>query len=163
MNARVALVLVSAFAVLALSSTARCEDIAYAGSAVASPYGGLVAYAQDGLLGSESQGLVPTGYPSPVTTTGYGDPPDEAGCLAACDDGCEDGCGDYCGPRFRLYGDFLYLRPANEKVAFAVPINGAITPPPGMAPVQVGMEGVVDCDYDAGFRVGGAFVLNDCS
>jgi hypothetical protein len=167
MNARLSLVLVAALAILSLPSIARCQNLAYGGGMATNPYGGAVVYANNAVPGG-AQGLVPTGYPGPVTTTSYGNPAPESGSVAACDDcacdvGCLDGCEEYCGPRWRVYGDFLYLRPADEKVAFAVPINGAIEPPPGMAPVQVGMEGVVDCDYDAGFRVGGACVLNDCS
>ena len=82
------------------------------------------------------------------------------------DCGCDDGCGcldGCCGPRWFAYGELLYIRPTNEKVAYAVPINGAIVPPGGAAPVQVGLEATVDCDYDVGFRVGGGVFLNDCS
>ncbi|HUT94172.1 MAG TPA: Lpg1974 family pore-forming outer membrane protein [Thermoguttaceae bacterium] len=93
-----------------------------------------------------------------VSTVGYGDAGEDMGC----DVGCSTGCEDPCGPRWRVYGDLLYLRPANEKVAFAVPINGPITQP-DMIPVQIGLEAVVDCDYDPGFRVGAGRILNDCS
>ncbi len=83
-------------------------------------------------------------------------------CVGNAAEGC--GCVDsYCGPRWFAYGELLYIRPTNEKVAYAVPINGAIEPPPGQAPVQVGLEATVDCEYDAGFRVGGGLILNDCS
>ena len=86
--------------------------------------------------------------------------------LEGCD-GCapaECGCLEYfCGPRWFAYGDLLIMRPTNEKVAYAVPINGAATPPGAVPPVQVGLEAVVDCDYDAGFRVGGGVFLDDCS
>ena len=82
-------------------------------------------------------------------------------------EGCDPaGCGSlnaYCGPRWFAFGELLIMRPTNEKVAYAVPINGAIVPPGGAAPVQVGLEAAVDCDYDAGFRVGGGVFLNDCS
>ena len=66
-------------------------------------------------------------------------------------------------PRLRAFGDFLYLRPSNEKVAFAVPINGAIVPPTGVAPVQIGLEAEVDCSFDVGFRAGFAYHLGECS
>ena len=87
----------------------------------------------------------------------------EAECITGCAaPGC--GCVDpHYGPRWFAFGDLLIMRPTNEKVAYAVPINGAIVPPGGAAPVQVGLEAVVDCDYDAGFRVGGGMIFSDCS
>jgi hypothetical protein len=71
---------------------------------------------------------------------------------------CED-----CEPCWHVYGDFLYLRPGNDKVAYALQINGAIVPPAGAPPVQVGPEAVVDNTFDFGFRVGFTRVLNECS
>lgn len=59
-----------------------------------------------------------------------------------------------CDPRWVVYGDLLYLRPGNDKVAFAVPINGAIVPPEGGPPVQIGPEVVADQGFTPGFRVG---------
>jgi hypothetical protein len=78
--------------------------------------------------------------------------------------GCAAGCGSLnpcCRRRWFAYGELLLIRPTNEKVAYAVPINGAIVPPGGAAPVQVGLEGGVDADYDAGFRAGGGVILNN--
>ncbi|NQT39406.1 MAG: hypothetical protein HQ581_18055, partial [Planctomycetes bacterium] len=57
-------------------------------------------------------------------------------------------------PDRALFGEFLYMRPRNAEVAFAVPINGAIAPPAGAQPIQVGETAVVDIDYSPGFRVG---------
>jgi len=70
------------------------------------------------------------------------------------------GCGDPC---WGIYGDVLLLRPGNDKVAYAVPINGAIIPPVGAPPVQVGPEALVDWSYDIGFRLGAWRSLNECS
>lgn len=68
-----------------------------------------------------------------------------------------------CGPCWTFRGEFLLLRPGNDKVAFAVPINGAIVPPAGVAPVQVGREVLVDESFGPGFRVGGERLLTECS
>jgi len=91
---------------------------------------------------------------------------------AQCDNydctGCEGDCGVDCldpcyVPRWRAFGEFLYLRPGNEKVAFAVPVNGAIVPPAGVAPVQIGLEAVVDSAFEPGVRVGFSYFMDECS
>jgi len=66
-------------------------------------------------------------------------------------------------PQWAVHGEFLYLRPGNDKVAFAVPINGAIAPPAGAPPVQVGPEVLVDLGFSPGFRVGGEWAYSPCS
>jgi hypothetical protein len=71
---------------------------------------------------------------------------------------CED-----CVPCWGMYAEGLFLRPGSDKVAFAVPINGAIVPPAGAPPVQVGPEAVVDNEFDFGFRAGFTRLLNECS
>ena len=73
---------------------------------------------------------------------------------------CVDGC---CRPCWQLYGELLYLRPGNDKVSYAVPINGAIVPPVGVAPVQVGPEGIADNGFQPGFRIGLGRALSECS
>jgi major outer membrane protein len=82
---------------------------------------------------------------------------DDPSCL---DEACADDC---CGPRWQFYGEFLYLRPGNDKVSYAVPINGAIVPPAGVAPVQVGPEGTVDNGFQPGFSIGLGYALSECS
>lgn len=68
-----------------------------------------------------------------------------------------------CIPTWSAFAEFLYLRPGNDKVAFGVPINGAIEPSPGVGPVQIAPEGVVDHDFRPGFRVGFRRALDDCA
>ncbi len=71
---------------------------------------------------------------------------------------------DRCNtPLWTGYGEFLLLRPSNAKVSYAVPINGAIVPPAGVAPVQVGREALLDIGYNAGFRGGFGRALSECS
>lgn len=149
MDTRMLFVVVLGLALLGLPQSGQCQELGAPGNALVSSAGGV-----DALPGEY---YCPD--PNLVTTVSYGESDDDSGC----DVGCLEDCEDPCGPRWRVYGDFLYLRPANEKVAFAVPINGAIEPPPGMPPVQIGMEAVVDCDYDPGFRIGAGRILNDCS
>jgi hypothetical protein len=68
-----------------------------------------------------------------------------------------------CCPVWQVSGDFLYLRPGSDAVAVAVPINGAIVPPAGVAPVQVGDTSMVDIGFQPGIRVGLARWLDACS
>jgi hypothetical protein len=74
--------------------------------------------------------------------------------------------GNNCDPcdgwanNYFAFGEFLYLRPRNAEVAYAVPISGAAagaTPP---QQVQTGPVRVADPDYAAGFRVGFGAVLS---
>ena len=43
---------------------------------------------------------------------------------AGCTDNC---CANACVPCWQVYGDFLYLRPRNADVEYAVPMNGPIS------------------------------------
>ncbi len=61
-----------------------------------------------------------------------------------------------------VWGEYLYLRPRNAEVAYGVPIDGAIIPPP-VNPIQVGRIGMVDPDYSSGIRFGVSYVLDGCS
>jgi hypothetical protein len=54
-----------------------------------------------------------------------------------------------------LFAEYLYLRPGNDKVSYAVPIDGAIVAPEDVAPIQIGDEAVVDPGFSSGYRVGG--------
>lgn len=72
----------------------------------------------------------------------------------------------YCPPvwahRSGIFGEIMLLRARGVEVAYAVPINGAIAPPP-VVPIQVGPTAVADPDFSAGFRVGGAWAMDDCN
>lgn len=63
--------------------------------------------------------------------------------------------------RTYVYGDALYLRARKAEVAYAVPIDGPIVP--GQAPIQVGNIGILDSDYDVGFRAGMNIALDTVS
>jgi hypothetical protein len=83
--------------------------------------------------------------------------------MASC--GKDDGKGgkSKCGPCFAIYGDFLHLRARDAEVAYAVVIDGPVTAPPTNFPVQVSPIGVVDMDFQPGFRVGFRYNLNPCN
>ena len=60
--------------------------------------------------------------------------------------------------RHGLYGDFLFLRPRNTEVAYALPIDGVVAVG---AEVPVGPVALVDQTYQPGVRAGGVFRIND--
>jgi hypothetical protein len=61
-----------------------------------------------------------------------------------------------------VFAELLFLRARDAEVAYAVPIDGAIVPPP-TPPIQVGPIAVADPDYAAGWRIGGVWALDECS
>ena len=82
---------------------------------------------------------------------------------------CEDGCPDICCEEFcrklhwQVFGEFLYLRPRNAGVEYAVPIDSRTSVVPPTPPVQEGPTAVVNPQFDAGFRVGMGLALDDCA
>jgi hypothetical protein len=79
------------------------------------------------------------------------------------DNACREACGSCCSVSgLRVFGDFLYLRPRNAEVVYAVPFDGPVVPPPAV-PVQVGRIATVDPDYEPAFRVGIERCLSECS
>lgn len=110
-------------------------------------------------------GMLPPGYaalPPGVNPAAWQQPammPTDPGALLGggdagqCGPACElMDCGP-CDIMWELYGDFLYLRPRDAEVAFAVPANSVVPPP--ASPIQVGPVGVIDPHEEPGFRVGG--------
>jgi len=72
-----------------------------------------------------------------------------SGC--ACDQCCCDPC--CCGPKWFAFADYLYMRPRDAEVAYAVPIDGPVDEPDDPK-FQIGPTAVADFDYDSAFRVG---------
>ncbi len=68
------------------------------------------------------------------------------------------GLGLGCGgdPAWRAWGDYLYLRPRNDGVEYAVPLDPTNT-------VQVGHTAVMNPQFSSGFRVGIDRAVDDCS
>jgi hypothetical protein len=67
--------------------------------------------------------------------------------------------------RNRLFGEFLYLRPRDADVAYAMPVDGPVTPPgnPANPGNQIGRAGVVDPDFQPAIRVGFERAWGACS
>ena len=108
-----------------------------------------------------------------------GDPMLDGGLGHSCGPGCEDGCMEGCdsglacggcgecesccdlGPilcGWDIFADFLYLRARNAEVAYGVPVVAALA---NLPDVQRGPVGVVDQQYNPGFRAGIGFSLDD--
>jgi len=99
------------------------------------------------------------GAPDKETTlasTGRLQPPSDNGNAK---DGKEDGKKDEDYYRYRIFGDYMYLRARDAEVAFAVEANSGVGPPP----VQVSPIAVLDQDPSSGFRVGFGVCLDECS
>jgi hypothetical protein len=61
--------------------------------------------------------------------------------------------------RTSVFGEFLFMRPRDAEVAYALPIDGPVAPVLGNE-VPVGPTAVVDPDYDIAFRAGFNLALN---
>jgi hypothetical protein len=97
------------------------------------------------------------------------------GCAAAGGGSCGDigcsSCGAGCGNSgcgcsgnkhsWSIYGEFLYLRARDAEVVFAHETNAAVAPPGIPIPVQP--LGIVDPDFQPGFRGGVTMNLDQCS
>lgn len=129
---------------LACAGQARCENLA---QALPASYPGISAW-QPGefqLVNGEAE-IGPTQAPVQVGKVD----------LNACDDS------PVWAHRSGVFGELLFLRARGAEVAYAVPIDGAIVPPP-VSPIQVGPIAVADTDYSTGFRIGGQIALDDCT
>jgi len=72
----------------------------------------------------------------------------QADCKAKC---C---CPPVWAHRTGVFGEFLYLRPRDSEVAYALPVDGD---------VPIGPVALVDQDYSPGFRVGFQVALDECT
>jgi hypothetical protein len=100
-------------------------------------------------------------------------PPDENGCQLSQPsgaDGCysdcccapDDCCRSRCEcPPVQFFGEYLYLRPRNAGVEYAVPIDGITAR--DIVPLEMGRTATVNPDFSSGFRFGGAVWLDDCT
>lgn len=85
-----------------------------------------------------------------------------AGCDSCGCDSCGSCSGCGCAPSWQIFGDFLFLRPRDAEVVYAVPFNGPVTSPPDV-PIQVGPLGLTDYDYESAYRAGFSRALDDCA
>jgi len=141
--------------------------VAYPGAGMGMD-GGMMGGPMMGQMGPMGpMGIAPIGAqgPAQVGAPGCGfEPncaadPSGAGCYGG--DGCGCGCSDGWCHHINIFGEFLYLRPRNAEIAYAVPIDGNILPPGQQ--FQVGPVQLVDPDYSPGFRFGAGFTLGECN
>ncbi|MDA0660351.1 MAG: Lpg1974 family pore-forming outer membrane protein [Planctomycetota bacterium] len=129
-------------------------------------------------LSDEFPLVTSAGHEFPVGTNDAFDLSPGGGCAEI--GSCQTGCGT-CGPcdvgirgvdsccppvwrhRSGAFGEYLYLRPREAEVVYAVPIDGPIFVQPGNNPIQVGPLGMVDPGYQSGYRVGFGIAISDCS
>lgn len=79
-------------------------------------------------------------------------------------------CGDCCYPcsppywshKTGVWGEYLYLRPRNAEVPYAVPIDGPVAPVIGNG-IQNGPTATVNPNWQAAFAVGGSIAISDFS
>jgi len=104
-------------------------------------------------------GLSDDSRSQPIQLASWG--PEQSLSADKCSDGCKSEC--CCPPpwahRSGVFGEFLFLRPRDAEVAYAVPIDSGIGPPP----VQIGPVAVTDPDNSSGFRAGLSYCLDEYS
>ncbi|MBL9122241.1 MAG: hypothetical protein JNG90_01325 [Planctomycetaceae bacterium] len=95
-------------------------------------------------------------------------PPDEAswdsGLCGESPAACST-CDTCCAPPYwrhqtSIWGEYLYLRPRNAEVPYAVPIDGPVAPVIGNG-IQNGPTATVNPGYQSAFAVGGSWALSD--
>ena len=74
-------------------------------------------------------------------------------------------CGACNGARSRridVFKELLYLQSRNVEVAYAVPVDGPITPTQGNG-IQIGRTALAQMNYEPGFRIGANFYGPNCN
>jgi len=108
------------------------------------------------MLGTGSSPCGPMGQPqyyTPACEEAY-----------ACDTGCGGcdggscGCGCCCTPGWHISAEFLYLRPRDLGIEYAVPVQEA-----EFGSVQMGRTGVMDSTFKPGYRVSVGLMGEDCT
>jgi len=131
---------------------AACAAVLFTGRLSQAQYDVMpVAYSKQPMPGGDAPPMAPMG-PMPGAVGGF-----------SCTDGSCGGCDDCCGwsNRWNVFAEFLYLRPRDAETAYASIIDGPIV---GGAPgLPAGRTGVLDYDYQPGFRLGGGFTLDNCN
>ncbi len=119
------------------------------------------------------QAVAPMGYPAayaPAVPAAYDvrqmavadEVPPAADCNGCGQPACPQcACSSECwNHKVAVFGEFLYLRARNAEVAYGVPIDAQEVLGD---PIQVGHVGVVDQDYNPGFRFGLSYVMDGWS
>ncbi len=64
--------------------------------------------------------------------------------------------------RIDVFGEYLYIRSRNAEVAYAVPVDGPITPTLGNG-IQIGRTALAQMNYEPGFRIGANIYGHNCN
>lgn len=97
---------------------------------------------------------IPAGYGASASC-GCG----SASCTGSCGGNCGScGCGDCRTYKYAFFGEYLYGRFRDNEVAYAVEANSVVAPA-----VQRGPIGVLDQEYQSGFKLGFGFNIDGCN
>lgn len=119
------------------------------------------SYCQGDITGFDSA-VQPANCVSCDSSGLFGSPCD-AGCIGACGDGsCQGQCGVWAHYT-SAYASFIYMRPRDAQIAYAVPIDGPIAQAPAANPIQIAGVGVVEPEFEPAFNVGFNLALNSMS
>jgi hypothetical protein len=138
----------------------NCGPVGYGPVGGGNVYSPMMGYGASGMgaCGGGSCGAGPRGFGS-IMGLGGGGLMGGSGMLGRGQAGCACGGRGACGAcrkrKFRVdvWGEFIYMRPRNAEVAYAVPVDGPVVPTLGNG-IQIGPTGVVEMDHRPGFRVG---------
>ncbi len=91
----------------------------------------------------------------------------DGGCSRSCNQmpglACPCGAGNGArSKRIDVFKEFLYLQSRNAEVAYAVPVDGPITPTQGNG-IQIGRTALAEMNYEPGFRIGANFYGQNCN
>ena len=64
--------------------------------------------------------------------------------------------------RLDIWGEYIYLRPRNAEVAYAVPVDGPVAPTLGNG-IQIGPTGIVEMNHKGNFRFGANLYGPNCT
>ncbi|HUY91365.1 MAG TPA: Lpg1974 family pore-forming outer membrane protein [Pirellulales bacterium] len=96
---------------------------------------------------------------NPIDATAKSGSCGSCGAAAGCNTGCNTCCDPFWAHRSGAFFDFLYLRPRNADVAYALPRNGV---DPATA-VPYGAVATANPNFGAGFRLGSTYAIDRCS
>ena len=103
--------------------------------------------------------MLPAAYAGKTQEPCASEPPGDGCCAASC---CTDNCcANACVPCWQVFGDYLYLRPRNAGLEYAVPVNGPIQTT-GVQ-LQEGTTASLNPQFSSGVCAGFGTAFDQCS